>query len=228
MLVAHGAFTLSRIGMAEDVFVRPTSLDCSFIFAAKRDTDSFLSPEFFARDLWPDGMPFALERIIIKEWKDKLRTLGLSGFVASYEQCVHGMHLSQKHAPSNKGDKTVINNVTVNLGSGASFTGPFAVGENIKIAYANASGVPKNELKERLQDTVKVVGQLAEQLEDEQEKIDVSSQLKAFVEEAPKEQPSKWMLENTAKGILEVASKVAAMVTPVSNAVKAVMTLVSP
>ena len=34
-----------------------------------------------------------------------------------------------------EGGKTVINNVTINLSDGSSFTGPLAVGEDIKISY---------------------------------------------------------------------------------------------
>jgi hypothetical protein len=53
MLVAHCAFTLSRLGLVEEVFWHPSSLDCLFIFENKRNTDPLLSPDFFSRPLWP-------------------------------------------------------------------------------------------------------------------------------------------------------------------------------
>jgi ABC-type transporter Mla subunit MlaD len=172
-------------------------------------------------------MPFGLEMVILEDWKEALRELGLRGLVVSYEHCLQGMHLSQKNDQKREERKTMVNNVTLNFSNGSSFTGPLAVGENIRISYDAATGASTNELQDRLRETVETVGKLVEKLESEEEKVDVSTQLKAFVEEARKEKPSRWMLNTTAKGLLDAATKIASMITPVSDAVSAVTQLIN-
>ena len=121
----------------------------------------------------------------------------------------------------------MINNVTLNFGNGSTFTGPLAVGENIKISYDAANSTQKDDLRENLEEVVKQVSKLVEAIESDDRKNDISTQLKSFVEEAKKEKPSKWMMDITSKGLLEAANTVAALATPVSVAVKSVLSLLA-
>ena len=123
--------------------------------------------------------------------------------------------------------KTVINNVTLNFGNGASFTGPFAVGENIKISYEAATDTNKADLRKELEEVVKLMTTVIDSLSADGEKGDTATQLKTFVEEAKKDKPNKWLLDVSSKGLLEAATTVASMVTPVTTAVKAVLALVT-
>jgi hypothetical protein len=113
------------------------------------------------------------------------------------------------------------------MANGASFTGPLAVGQNIKISYEAASSSPQEDLRNRLEEMIAVTSKMIEALETEQQKIDASTQLKALVEEAKKDKPSKWMLDASKEGLLKSASTVATMVTAVSKAIAAVMALVA-
>ena len=124
--------------------------------------------------------------------------------------------------------KTVVNNVTLNFSNGSSFTGPIAVGENIKISYDAALSASKEDLRGQLQELVALVSELTEEIDSIDDKNNVSVQLKSFVEEAKKEKPSNWMLGVSSKGLIEAANTVAAMASPISSAVKAVLALVAP
>ncbi len=88
-------------------------------------------------------MVFAFEAIVQEDWKNALYKLGLSSLVSSYVGFLNGIHVVQIH----RGDKTkgasVINNVTLNFSNGSSFTGPLAVGQNIKLSYDMASDTKK-------------------------------------------------------------------------------------
>lgn len=236
MLVAQGAFTLSQIGIVEDVFVHPTSTDAGFIFDQRLETEPYLSPAFFGRNLWPlpgldspdRAMPYAFEHIVLEDWCESIRVIGLSGVVASYNGFLHGMNLVQRNRPGNLQEKTVINNVTINLGNGSTFTGPISVGENIRVSYGAASSTAEQQLRQQLEVVVGLVSKLTELVDTVDEKNDVSVQLKSFVEEAKKERPSKWMLDISSKGLLDAAKTVAELAAPVTTAVNAVLQLVSP
>ncbi len=236
MLVAQGAFTLSRIGMIEDVFVHPTTIDAGFIFDHKLETEPYLAPAFFSRELWPlpgldspdRAMPYAFEHIILEDWCKSIRELGLSGVVASYSGLFHGMNLVQQNRTGKLQEKTVINNVTINLGNGSTFTGPISVGENIRVSYGAAASTTEQQLRQQLEAVVGLVSKLTESMDTVDKKNDVSVQLKSFVEEAKKEKPSKWMLDISSKGLLDAAKTVAELAAPVTTAVKAVLQLVSP
>lgn len=128
----------------------------------------------------------------------------------------------------NEEEKTVVNNVTLNFGDGASFTGPLAVGENIRVSYNAVADIEEQDIRDSLQEVVKQVSDLAQAIELEDLKNDVSEQLKAFVTEAKKEKPSRWMLDISSKGLLEAAKTVASLTDPVSKAVKAVLEMISP
>lgn len=236
MLVAQASYTLSKFGMQEEVFMHPTDVDAKFIFDHKDETELFLAPAFFSRDLWPlpgfnppdQAMPYAYEFVILEDWRESLANLGLSGIVASYNGFLHGMNLVQKNPRAHPREKTVINNVTLNFSNGSSFTGPIAVGENIRISYDAAASTSKDQLRQRLEEVVGLVSKLTEAIDSVDRKNDVSVQLKSFVEEAKKEKPSKWMLDISSKGLLEAANTVAAMASPITTAVKAALALVAP
>ncbi len=53
MLLANSSFTLSKIGLKEEVFLAPASTDCSYVFSHRSETEPFVSSAFFSRDLWP-------------------------------------------------------------------------------------------------------------------------------------------------------------------------------
>jgi hypothetical protein len=236
MLVAQGAHTLSKIGMVEDVFVHPTNIDAEFIFNHKPETEPFLAPAFFSRDLWPlpglysadQAMPYAFESVLLEGWRDSIREMGFGGVVASYNGFLHGMNLVQANRPMRHQEKTVINNVTINLGNGSTFTGPVSVGENIRVSYSAAASVAEDQLRHKLGEVVGLVSKLTEAIDSIDGKNDVSVQLKSFVEEAKKEKPSKWMLDISSKGLIEAAKTVAEMAAPVTTAVRAVLELVAP
>lgn len=236
MLVAHASHTLSKIGMLEEVFVHPTDIDAKFIFDNRAETDPYLAPKFFGRDLWPlpgiysseQAMPYAFEAVILEDWRASLVNRGLSGIVSSYDGFLHGMNLVDKNPRAHVKEKAVINNVTLSFGNGSSFTGPITVGENIRISYDAAASASKDQLRLGLEEVVGLVSKLTEAIESADRKTDVSVQLKSFVEEAKKEKPSNWMLEISSKGLIEAASTVAAMASPITSAVKAVLKLVAP
>lgn len=236
MLVAHGAYTLSKMGMVQDVFVHPTRIDAEFVFSHKLETEPFLAPAFFSRELWPLpgldspdlAMPYAFERVILEDWCESIREFGFSGVVASYNGLLHGMNLVQKSRVAKLQEKTVINNVTINLGNGSTFTGPISVGENIRVSFGAAASTNEDQLRQQLEAVVGLVSKLAEVMDTVDKKNDVSVQLKSFVEEAKKEKPSKWMLDISSKGLLDAAKTVAEMAAPITTAVKAVLQLVAP
>lgn len=236
MLVAQGGQTLSKIGMLQEVFAHPTNVDAQFIFNHKSETEPFLSPAFFSRELWPlpgpyspdQAIPYAFESVILEGWCESIRAIGLSGIVATYTGYLHGMNLVQKNRHVQTLENTVINNVTINLGNGATFTGPVSVGENIRVSYGAATSASGDQLRHRLEEVVGLVSKLTETIDSVDKKNDVSVQLKSFVEEAKKDKPSKWMLDISSKGLLEAAKTVAEMAAPVTMAVKAVLELIAP
>jgi hypothetical protein len=149
MLLAQGGCALSKIGILEEVFPHPTNVDAEFIFNHKSETEPFLAPEFFSRELWPlpglyapdQAMPYAFESIILEGWRESIEKIGLSGVVASYNYFLHGMNLVQNNKLLRAQEKTVINNVTINLGNGSTFTGPF-LSANISV-FAMARQLPR-------------------------------------------------------------------------------------
>jgi hypothetical protein len=235
MLVAQASFTLSRIGMKEEVFQHPAANDCAYVLNHQSETAPFVNPEFFSRDLWPlpglyspdKGMVPAFEIVIQDEWRNALNELGLTGLVASYDAFLHGVHSVQIRKPSQSREASVINNVTLNFSNGSSFSGPLAVGQTIKLSYEMAADTKKDDLRTKLEEVVGQVSKLAETIEPEDRKNDVSTQLKTFVEEAKKEKPSKWALNVTSAGLLEAAKTVASLAEPVTASVKAVLSLLN-
>lgn len=43
MLVAQASFTLSKIGMEEEVFQHPAASDCAYVFSHRSETEAFVS-----------------------------------------------------------------------------------------------------------------------------------------------------------------------------------------
>jgi hypothetical protein len=235
MLTVQASFTLSKIGMKEEVFENPAAIDCAYVLSHRLETEPFVPPEFYTRDLWPTrgpsladrSMPFGFE-VIQDEWRDSLRSLSLSGVVSSYDGFLQGMHLVQNHKSGHQKEASVVNNVTLNFSNGSSFTGPLAVGQNIKLSYEMAENTKKDDLRSRLEQVVTQASKLAEAVEPEEQKDAVSAQLKTFVEEAKKEKPNKWSLNVSSSGLLEAAKTVASLAEPVTTAVEAVLALLNP
>lgn len=121
--------------------------------------------------------------------------------------------------------KTVINNVTLNFSDGSSFTGPFAVGENVRVSYIAASETKDAAIRSALEDLVKEATKLVERLEDNNQKTAASSQLKMLVEEAKKPTPDRWTLDVSSKGLIDAAKTVAELTVPVTAAIRTVLSL---
>ena len=126
----------------------------------------------------------------------------------------------RKHAAAKP---TVQSNVTINLGPGASFTGPVAAGQSISQSFSFANATPNEELRKQLQALVVLVGRLVEAIPDEDGKKEVAAQLSVLVEQAKKDHPSKRLLKVTGEGLIEAAKTIANMAGPVTAAVKAVL-----
>jgi hypothetical protein len=103
MMLAQSGDVLSRFGMVAETLHDPAHLDFEAIIKAREGAEPYLTPEFFARRLWPDDEIFTLGRkgmrpgfeIILDDWIGRLRELRLFGVVASYESCLNGMYLRQ-------------------------------------------------------------------------------------------------------------------------------------
>jgi hypothetical protein len=132
----------------------------------------------------------------------------------SYEQLAHIIYLKE--------EKMVVNNVNLNFSGGSSVAGSITVGENNRVSYNNGASTREDQLRQKLEEVEALVAQLIERIELADKKIDVSDQLKGFVEEAKKEKPSKWMLDISSKGLIEAAGTVAVMAPKITSAVDAV------
>jgi hypothetical protein len=116
------------------------------------------------------------------------------------------------------------NSKNVYFGDNAVFTGNLAVAESIQDSFNIASKTEDGKLQEALNKLSIEVAKLCEQLpEDDQQTA--SRRLKTMVEEATAKKPDKSVLSVSANGLLEAAKAVAAMVSPITTAVKGVLSL---
>ncbi|GGZ72496.1 hypothetical protein [Algibacter mikhailovii] len=233
MSIAMAALAISQYGLGDSLIYDSVENDCKFIFDNNKDVQ-FLDADFFKQKLWilnesvlteDTGMNFVFEKIILEDWKNGLFEMRLEGIFSSYQNRIYGLNLIKKNK-SNLNSKTVINNVTINLGEGATFTGPVSVGENIKSSFTIASKLETEELKTNLQELIKQVGKLIESIDSQEEKEAVSEQLKTLVEEANKDKPSKWLIEVSSKGILKASKAFVDLVSPISTIVKNVLSII--
>ncbi|WP_420386598.1 hypothetical protein [Roseivirga sp.] len=233
MSISTVSHAITKFNLTKETLIEPADLDCYYVL--KNCDSDYLNSEFFARKLWPDngsptgdtGMPFPFQILILENWKNDLRSLGLTGTVKSYEGLIYGIKVRSERQLENKNSNTVINNVTINLGDGSTFTGPVSVGENIQVSYNAAASTSEEDLKVKLETLVHNVSGLIEQLPTEKEKSNVSTQLKAFVEESKKESPNEWLIKVSADGLIEAAQKLASFTEPVTSIVKEIMGLFS-
>ncbi|MFC1636882.1 hypothetical protein ACFL5Z_18820 [Planctomycetota bacterium] len=124
------------------------------------------------------------------------------------------------------GDKIVNNvNTSINFGDNNVFNGDVIAAGNITDSFNKAESVERDDLQKALKDLTGTVAQLCEQLPDNEDQQQVSRKLKTLVEEASSKKPDKSWLELSGKGLIEAAKTVAAMATPVTTAVKAVLSL---
>lgn len=233
MSITMAGVALSKYGLKNSLITDSVENDCKFIFDNNKDT-KYLDVDFFKLKLWSQnesvltedtGMNFAFERVIVEDWKDYLSENGLNGVFSSYQNRIYGLNL-KKNNQTNSNSKTVINNVTINLGEGATFTGPVSIGENIKSSFSVASKLEKEELKTNLQELIKQVGELIEQIPSDEEKKIVSEQLKSLVEEAEKDKPNKWLIDVSSKGILDASKTFVDLVSPISTIVKNIISII--
>ena len=136
------------------------------------------------------------------------------------------MAAAKKHeldeAKSKEG-KTV--NVTVNFGSGNTFTGPVAVGETIQQTFSMVGSVDNPGLREKLELLTKLATRLIELLPQDEDKVNTASVLKEVVEAANKKPTSASQIRIRGAGLIEAAKTVAEMSGPISTAVAAVVAL---
>ena len=126
-----------------------------------------------------------------------------------------------------KRKSNVTNNVSINVGSGSTWTGPVVVGDNINFAHGASAKATSSDMRGALDSLVTVSTKLIERLPDDRAKLKVSSALKEVTELATKPKPDKRAVEISAKGIVEAANTVADIASPVAKAVKAVLALLS-
>lgn len=229
-LVAQGGATLSKFGMNADVFWNPSALDCDYIFNNREPGIRFVNARFFSRDLWPldasgePSLPFALGAVIIKEWEQSISAMGLGGVALTFNNLSKGVHVvASRPRKAEREQAMVNNNVTLNFSNGASFTGPLAVGEHVRLSLEAAMSTDKDDLRAMLEKVVSVGSKLAEAAPEDEAKLQVSEQLSAFVDEAKKEKPNRWTLKSTAQALIDAASTISTLATPVSEAITAVL-----
>jgi hypothetical protein len=232
MSVVMAGMAILEQGLKETVIFETVEHDCDFI--AQNNTDiQYLEVNFFKRNLWTSetaifseiGMDYALENVIFKEWKSELAERGLTGVIASYEKRLRELHLKKIHQ-NDSNTNTVINNVTITLGDGATFTGPVNVGENIQSSFNIVKKSSKKDVKEDLEELIILVGKLIEQIPSDAEKEQVSQQLKSFVEEANKDKPNGWLVKASSGGILESAKTFVNIISPISTIIKNIIGII--
>ncbi|WP_332402713.1 hypothetical protein [Vibrio metschnikovii] len=152
----------------------------------------------------------------------------MNSFIWSFRDLVKTISKYSYLTPKSTAEEVrgMVNNVTINLGEGASFTGPVSAGENIRVSYKEASKTKEDDMRMALEELVEKVSALTEAVDSEKSKTDISAQLEGFVLEAKKESPSSWMMNVTSQGLLEAAKTVASLTEPVTKAVQAVLRLV--
>jgi hypothetical protein len=119
-------------------------------------------------------------------------------------------------------------NTNISLGS-VTVTGDFNIvtAKNIKNSFNKAAAPDVDaEMKEKLQRLAVEVANLAKALPPE-EAEHASKDLECLTSEATSTKPRKEWYELSAKGLLDAAKTVAAMVSPVTTAVKAVLALLA-
>jgi hypothetical protein len=106
-LLGIGGLTLSRIGLKPTAFNEPAEIDCGLILMTRKGVFPYVTPQFFSRPIWPtekapdsnDGMPFVVERVIFRDWRDTLTARGLGGVAASYDATTDGVFVTQTNGP---------------------------------------------------------------------------------------------------------------------------------
>jgi hypothetical protein len=137
------------------------------------------------------------------------------------------MAIAKQHDDSeiaSKEKKTV--NVSVNFGSGNTFTGPVAVGETIRQSYAIAEGA-NNDLRGKLEDLTSLTAKLIELVPSDEDKLSTASALKELVETANNKTASAGQIRIKGAGLIEAAKTVKDLVAPISAAVGAIVELFS-
>ena len=117
------------------------------------------------------------------------------------------------------------NNVSINVGAGATWIGDVTVGNNINIAKGAAARASNAGMANALQELISTTAQLLSLLPDEATKRNASDALRKVAEEASAPQPNRKQVQLSAKGLTEAAKAVAEMAGPISVAVKAVLAL---
>lgn len=229
-VVGNAASTLSNFGVNGEMIEIPARLDCEFIVERRHRTGVHVGTSFFARPLWPirgssqqvSGMPYPFLRFVEERWLESLEEVGLSGAAASYLGCLEGIHMHEKdQAPEAEEGSTV----TINLGPGAVFSGPVAVGKENTASLRRTSGVEDAALRKSLETLVLEVNELLSAIDSDRRKHRLSGQLNAFVAEARKDTPSQSRLKTSAQGLLAAVKEAGPIVKSVETLVRTVLKL---
>ncbi len=122
--------------------------------------------------------------------------------------------------------------MSINLGTINATNSTVNIAETMKTVNNTIQTMPmattaEADLRAKLEATVTEVSKLIELMNDDIHKNNVSTQLKEFVDEATKKEPSKWALGISSQGLLEAAKTVASLTAPITTAVKAVLGLLA-
>ncbi len=234
MIMAESAEVVSSFGMKRETLYEPAQLDLEAITKERDETGPYVTPEFFARRLWPNEKAFSLKHegmlavfeVLLDDWENRLHEQHLSGVVTNYESYLNGMQLIQAQSLKRKVEARVVQNtVTINLGNGASFTGPVTLADTVQDSL-NAAGPGESELEVKLRKFIQQVSPLIENLKDPQQKSEVSNTLKSFIDESKAPSPDKSKLQDYAGIIMKRAISAAEFITPVAESIAAVLKLV--
>ncbi len=118
-----------------------------------------------------------------------------------------------------------VNTTTITFGNNNTFNGDVIAAGIIRDSFNKASGACNDEVKGALENLTTTVASLCEKLHEQKEQQKVARRLKSLVEEASSSEPDKGFLEVTGKGLVDAAKAAAAMVGPVTIAVKGVLSL---
>lgn len=117
-------------------------------------------------------------------------------------------------------------NITVTL-TNVTIHAPVAIGKNIQQTWKQASEVSDDVLQKALKDVTEKTTQLIAEIPDKDKQVEVSEDLKKFVEESAKANPNRRWFECSATGLYDAAKAVASLTEPVTKAVKAVVDIIT-
>lgn len=118
-------------------------------------------------------------------------------------------------------------NMTINFGSGNTFTGPVAIGQSIQQTVTLASSAANDDLRNELESLTQLTSKLIEAIPSIDDKEIVAATLKQLVQAATKQTASPGAVKITGAGLIEAAKAVAELSAPIATSVLAILKLLS-